>query len=735
MCVATSTGDECGKLSEREILQNVEELNAAIAQEEIFSKVDVSDDPPKTIEVSLLDTLPETFSNEELLLGTVKPKDSAEFLSEMITSSRISEQQRLLDPVVSKDVQLNDKRLSEFVANNDTIIESEHTSHAHFEIKTELAGESLPADVVIPKREKVGMELSKTVHRDPSESLVELDFDVNPGKLYTALQRKDWDLVLMQLREFPEESSFWISRREIDGRLRWRLLPIHGALVFKAPEFIIQALLDAYPDGARATDDQGMLPIHLSYKAGSSEIVVRMLYSAFPDSLTVADRKGRTPVQLAETTYGTNREGFLCALESTNHNDVESSIEGTTAEQGNTTRSVPILVDDLPTTLTIATTPVSITKLDRMIFLAKSDDSTTQATRPLGTGVQVEARKMNSSTAVTSTKTTIEVHGKKHELELESLRKEIQIKEGTFQQTMKELKAELENKAETSKVLMEHVTSLESQIKSRGHMERFLATKIATLDRSLKATKQDKLESENRLNEEIHKLQSNLEEAMIEGATHTRGKDEYIKALEAQLAGAKIAALAGNSVKSKKGRPTEEETLENQVASLLSLLSAPNSESSLTTASLTMRVKGLESERNDLRKTIAKLTKKLYKVASVIDGIVSQQQDLLLENGASDDDDCDDRQLVRGSKKVEKLQVQITETQDAVEDVLPHKSDDGDDERLVDRAILHVLTSSSFAEGESCDTAPFHPKCNQKGSLTLSDEEKKADDTDAVAIF
>eukprot|EP00567_Pseudictyota_dubia_P005644 CAMPEP_0197445870 /NCGR_PEP_ID=MMETSP1175-20131217/10978_1 /TAXON_ID=1003142 /ORGANISM="Triceratium dubium, Strain CCMP147" /LENGTH=158 /DNA_ID=CAMNT_0042976903 /DNA_START=122 /DNA_END=594 /DNA_ORIENTATION=- len=75
----------------------------------------------------------------------------------------------------------------------------------------------------------------------------ECDFDKNPTKLYLLIQDKKWDEAARRSSESPPEAYTWVSRRERDGKLRWRLLPLHAAIIFKAPERLVEALLCAYP--------------------------------------------------------------------------------------------------------------------------------------------------------------------------------------------------------------------------------------------------------------------------------------------------------------------------------------------------------------------------------------------------------------------------------------------------------------------------------------------------------
>jgi len=160
----------------------------------------------------------------------------------------------------------------------------------------------------------------------PSQSKVlECDFDSNPTKLYLSIQHKKWDEVCENARACPEQSKTWVSRRESnsssknsDGKkkkLRWRLLPLHAAVIFKAPEKVIEALIVSYPRACHFKDDQGMIPLHLAIRNESSEDVVNLLLLANPKSVNIGDRKGRIPSVLVNSANSPRKEGYLKALD------------------------------------------------------------------------------------------------------------------------------------------------------------------------------------------------------------------------------------------------------------------------------------------------------------------------------------------------------------------------------------------------------------------------------------
>jgi hypothetical protein len=77
----------------------------------------------------------------------------------------------------------------------------------------------------------------------------ECDYDVNPTELYLAVQDGRWDDAIERCITHPREASTWVYRRDEGGKLRWRLLPLHAAALFRAPEGAVRALLDADPGG------------------------------------------------------------------------------------------------------------------------------------------------------------------------------------------------------------------------------------------------------------------------------------------------------------------------------------------------------------------------------------------------------------------------------------------------------------------------------------------------------
>lgn len=137
----------------------------------------------------------------------------------------------------------------------------------------------------------------------------ECDYDENPTVLYQAIEAKEWEYAIKLFSQnlCEGESGTWIIRKETNGKLRWRLLPLHAAIIFGSPVKLVECLLADYPAAAQCKDDRGMLPLHLAFRneGGASWEIIEELVSVFPQAIFVKDRKGRTPlhcgIQLTQT--------------------------------------------------------------------------------------------------------------------------------------------------------------------------------------------------------------------------------------------------------------------------------------------------------------------------------------------------------------------------------------------------------------------------------------------------
>ena len=453
-----------------------------------------------------------------------------------------------------------------------------------------------------------------TEEKEKDDETEDRDFDKNPTVLYALVQKKLWKETIARAKKSPEEARAFICRREKDGRIRWRLLPLHAAIVFKAPEDVVETLLTAFPKAAEAKDDQGMLPLHLAFRNGASEVAVNLLLLACPQSVDIPDRKNRVPLTLAKAASSPNREIYIKAL-----------------EKGPAHYSI--------TALSCA----------RARIMTEQD--------AIFEGKLLKARTF-------------------HEYALSEVVSEGEKKQQELEETVAEKETELTKLHETSQVLVDHVTSLEAQINTRSDTERFLATKIAKLEQKLKeserledereqflATKISKLEEEITENEHLKdERESNFEDereefnkekenllAQIDSlqttlsltrekladsiCTMVQKEEEWAttkekleeKYRETHLEWANAQANCAIFEAQLKKRMENEHLLASQVSTLASRLAECSHELNEGRVISTKRIKELEDDQLSLNETVEDLTARLQNISAVMQNTHKQQ--------------------------------------------------------------------------------------------------------------
>ncbi len=427
----------------------------------------------------------------------------------------------------------------------------------------------------------------KKIPEEPKS--IERDFDKDPTILYALVQKKIWKEAVERAKSRPDEAGIWVSRREKDGRLRWRLLPLHAAVVFKASEEVIESLLTAYPDGAKLKDDQGMLPLHLAFRNGASEAVVNLLLVAHPQSVDIPDRKGRVPLTLAEAAAPPHRDVFIKAL-----------------EKG-------------PSYYAVAAVAAA-----RANIIAEQ--------KAIQEAMLTQARHF-------------------HEYELSEVRAEEDKKRQAVEAKVEELEKELLKTQETSQVLVDHVNALEAQLNSRSDTERFLATKIANLDEKLKQTELAAAENEltfktekiiltaerddlvSKVDELQNVLASTQQKLSQSLDMHEKCDREWTardnelteKLRQAEIDWANSQANGAILEAQLKKRIENEHLLASQVSSLASRLAESANENKEGTKKYTQLIKELETERLAQKDKIQDLTARLKYVAKVMETMTEQQ--------------------------------------------------------------------------------------------------------------
>jgi hypothetical protein len=182
-----------------------------------------------------------------------------------------------------------------------------------------------------------------------SVMMQECDYDFNPTVLYQAIEAKQWEyaISIFTKNKQDNQSSTWVIRKESNGKLRWRLLPLHAAVIFGAPFKLVELLVADYPYAAQSKDDQGMLPLHLAFRNEAQFDVIDELLTAYPMAVFVSDRKGRTPLLCG--TSRSMKEGHQ--NNSNNNNSNTGNIASLTASAGSAIIALPSLVTGATNTL------------------------------------------------------------------------------------------------------------------------------------------------------------------------------------------------------------------------------------------------------------------------------------------------------------------------------------------------------------------------------------------------
>jgi hypothetical protein len=132
---------------------------------------------------------------------------------------------------------------------------------------------------------------------------LQVDYDKNITGLYKAITESNWEKAIAACKRNPDEAKTWVVRHyENDGgdnaekEIMWRFLPIHSACARQPPPALITALLEAYPDGSKCVDDQGMYALHYACGNQAAREVIRLLLMSFPEAAKMKDPRGMLPI-------------------------------------------------------------------------------------------------------------------------------------------------------------------------------------------------------------------------------------------------------------------------------------------------------------------------------------------------------------------------------------------------------------------------------------------------------
>ena len=144
---------------------------------------------------------------------------------------------------------------------------------------------------------------------DHYENTLECDYDKNVTNLYEAIEKEAFESVVTflttekwSLLTFTKDvlspdsqARTWVTRFDPNGKVRWSQLPLHAAIIFRAPINVVKALIDLYPLSVQCTDDQRMLPLHLAIRVGARDNIMNLLIKCFPNALVTENQHGILP--------------------------------------------------------------------------------------------------------------------------------------------------------------------------------------------------------------------------------------------------------------------------------------------------------------------------------------------------------------------------------------------------------------------------------------------------------
>jgi len=159
---------------------------------------------------------------------------------------------------------------------------------------------------------------------------LEIAYDaLSPDSLFKLLKALEWKGAVSRMAQCEDESNQWVKNYdEKNSKMLWRRLPIHEACIRQPTAEVIAALLDVYPFGAKAKDNQGRTPLHYAVIHGAHIDVIHLLLHANYDAIQAQDFFFKIPEDYAYNTTFTHKAEVIAALNRKNKQDISASAAG-----------------------------------------------------------------------------------------------------------------------------------------------------------------------------------------------------------------------------------------------------------------------------------------------------------------------------------------------------------------------------------------------------------------------
>jgi len=143
--------------------------------------------------------------------------------------------------------------------------------------------------------------------------------------LYQVIEDKDWNgtLVYLSTGRLNDDYHFlgsgtmvsapanpsiearrWVVKQDWWGNTVWRRLPLHAAILRRAPSAVIQKLIDVNPSSVKGQDHEGNLAVHLAFMTGASDNIIAFLLNSYPEAVSVRNKEEKLPVQYSQSSAG-----------------------------------------------------------------------------------------------------------------------------------------------------------------------------------------------------------------------------------------------------------------------------------------------------------------------------------------------------------------------------------------------------------------------------------------------
>jgi Ankyrin repeats (many copies) len=302
---------------------------------------------------------------------------------------------------------------------------------------------------------------------------LECDYDLNPTVLYQAIEAKQWEYAISVFTKHEQEdqSSTWVVRKETNGKLRWRLLPLHAAVLFGSPLSLIELLLADYPAAAHSKDDQGMLPLHLAFRNESQWDVIEELLTAYPAAVFISDRKGRTPLQcgIRQSQYTSSAASTITsstasAPKTKSNNKSTSSAIATTIVRTNTglsdTGTVAVATTAGPSNKAAFRAVVNILDVYSQIAISGERQRAEQEARTLANASITQLKDSHMKTLA-----ALKAEWEKQQAESQRQRNDLVQHNASLEERVKELEQELAKKNQEERRMQARYRRMEVALK------------------------------------------------------------------------------------------------------------------------------------------------------------------------------------------------------------------------------------------------------------------------------